>query len=211
MPVVHPVRSPRPLRRAPALALLAVLALPGLAGAHAEVHDHALPGDGTETHGPHEHGAATLALVLEGETLVVELLTPAVNLLGFEHLPESDAERTALQAAVATLQRGGELLGLPAAAQCRQQSAQIESPLLAVYDNRDRQRPADAPVAAAGAHADVEISYRFGCAAPAALGALDLQLFARFPGLQRLAVEWVIETRQSAATATPAQPRVTLE
>jgi hypothetical protein len=200
MPAAHfatPACSPR---FASALALLAALAWPGLAGAHGE-----------GAHGPHEHGAATLALVLEGETLVVELLTPAANLLGFERLPANEAERAALQAAVATLQRGGELLGLPAAAQCRQQSTQIESPLLAVYDNRDRQRPDEAPVAAAGAHADFDISYRFGCAVPGALTGLDLQLFERFPGLQRLTVEWVVEARQSAATATPAQPRVALK
>lgn len=182
-------------------------------------HDGGRDGHGAVSHGPHEHGVATLSLVLEGEELAVELLTPAVNLLGFEHRPQSDAERTALQAAAAQLQRGGALLGLTPAARCQQQSVQIDSPLMAVYDNRDRQRAIQEagaagevpPAEQADVHADFVVSYRFRCAAPTALQGLDLQLFRHFPGLQRIALPWLRDGRQAAATATPQRPRVSLQ
>lgn len=156
----------------------------------------------------HEHGAATLSLAIDGEQVDAELVTPAANLLGFEHLPESAPEREALQKSVARLRDGAALLGFPAAARCSQETAQVESPLMVVYDDRDRERAAaPAPVAD---HADFTVGYRFTCTNPAALTTLELTLFEAFPGLERIAVAWVDETHQSLAVARPGKPRVEL-
>lgn len=62
--------------RAPVLATSLLLATS--AGAAAGEH---------REHGAHEHGVAQLNLVLEGEKLLIELASPGVNIVGFEHAP----------------------------------------------------------------------------------------------------------------------------
>ncbi|MEM9600321.1 MAG: DUF2796 domain-containing protein [Pseudomonadota bacterium] len=51
----------------------------------------------------HVHGAADLALALDGSGLTIELESPLYNLIGFEHAPETDAQRATVETAVATL------------------------------------------------------------------------------------------------------------
>ena len=56
---------------------------------------------GHREHGAHEHGHGTLDVAVEGEDLVIEFRIPAVNAVGFEHAPSSDAEREAVRQALA--------------------------------------------------------------------------------------------------------------
>lgn len=153
------------LRHLNAVALRRVLALLGslVAGVPA-VADK----PGASATAPHRHGAAQLLLERSNGSLEAELRVPAVDLLGFERRPASAEQRQRLQQGVAHLRAGVQLLGLPAAAACVQQTVRIDSPLLAFYDNRDRERPPpDRPYAAE--HADLRARYHFVCAAPAAL------------------------------------------
>ena len=72
------------------LLLALPFALLPLAVAHAHDdhdHDHA-----HGTLGAHEHGVAKLNVVLDDNTLELELDSPAMNLVGFEHAASSDAD-----------------------------------------------------------------------------------------------------------------------
>lgn len=158
---------------------------------------------------PHQHGSAELTLAQVGTAVHIDLVSPAVNLLGFEHHAQDEAERATLQAAVATLRDGERLLGLPRNAECRQASARIDSPLMALYDRRDQQRP-QPQAQPAQEHAEFNIAYRFICEDPPQLRQLDLRVFSAFSGFERIRVKWVTDAGQSVAVATPAQPRVTL-
>lgn len=137
------------------------------------------------------HTEATLALQQTGQQLSVELYLPAYSALGFDHRPASTAEREQLQTAVHQLRNGSTLLGLPAAASCVQRTVRIESPLLAVYDDRDRQRPAGtAPPTKTSGSTTFHVRYRFDCSAPAAGHPLAPQLLQHYPHLQRVAIDW---------------------
>ena len=57
----------------------------------------------------HEHGVAVLRVVSEGATLMIEFVSPLDNLVGFEHAPRTDAQRTALRAAQARLRDAAAL------------------------------------------------------------------------------------------------------
>ncbi len=50
---------------------------------------------------PHVHGVGTLQLVLEENSLSVELRLPAINVVGFEHAPNDAQQKAAVQNAVA--------------------------------------------------------------------------------------------------------------
>ena len=49
----------------------------------------------------HVHGVGTLQLVLEENSLSVELRLPAINVVGFEHAPNDAQRKAAVQNAVA--------------------------------------------------------------------------------------------------------------
>ncbi|WP_323697064.1 DUF2796 domain-containing protein [Thiorhodovibrio litoralis] len=172
-------------------------------------------------HDAHVHGIARLNLVLEVNELHMELLSPAANLVGFEHPPASAANQAALDNAVAALRDGDQLFRLNAAARCELQTVEIVSDLL----------KADSPVPAAphvdvgkdhshndenhghdgenyehvaSAHADIDARYQFACVKPQSLKSLDVVLFEVFPGTQELQVQFVINEHQGGETLTRA-------
>lgn len=150
--------------------------------------------------GAHEHGVAELSVATEGATLVIEIVSPLDNLVGFEHAPASAAQRRALATAEAQLRDAPGLFRLPAAAGCALAEVRIEGGWMggAAAAKEQAARPAKAHEHGAasadeGGHADVMASYRFDCAQPQALDAIDTQLFAVFPRLR--------EVRAARATA----------
>jgi len=74
----------------------------------------------------HEHGAALLNVVLDGETLSMELVSPAVNLVGFEYEPSTDEEVQAVEDTLAQLEDATTLFTPAEAAGCELTSAETE-------------------------------------------------------------------------------------
>ena len=64
----------------------------------------------------HEHGVGELNIAVEGKTVVMELHAPGADIVGFEYVAESDADRAAVDAAVARLAAPLDLFVLPDAA-----------------------------------------------------------------------------------------------
>lgn len=65
--------------------------------------------------------------------------------------------------------------------------------------------------ARAPAHADLHVRYRFDCERAARLREIEVDLFAAFPGLERLDAIYLDRRRQTAATLTASDPRFRLE
>ena len=102
-------------RMRPATALAATL----LAGAAFAASD----GERRE-HDAHEHGHGTLDIVVEGEELVIELRIPAVNVVGFEHVPKDDAEREAVRRALVPFADAAAVFVVSAEAECEVEAAE---------------------------------------------------------------------------------------
>ena len=68
--------------------------------------------------GAHEHGVGALDIAIEGTTVAMALRAPGADIVGFEYAAKSEADRAAVDAAVATLARPLDLFVLPAAAEC---------------------------------------------------------------------------------------------
>lgn len=183
----------------PAAVVLA-LGVAATAAAHDGKHGH--HGHG---HGAHEHGVAELTIAVDGALLQIELETPAMNLIGFEHRPRTDAQREALDSAVETLRDGALLFAFePAGARCAQRRATVLSSLLA-DDEDDEAHHEDGHDH--DDHADIFAAWGFECAG-AALAGIDLRgLFSRFPGTERLRVQAVTGQGQTARELTPASSR----
>ena len=186
-------------RFASLLTLLAAASLPPVV-AHAQ---HA--------HGAHEHGAAELTVALDGRELVIELISPLDNLVGFEHAPANDAQRAALVEAGGLLRDADAMFALPAAGACRFEHADIESPwpMAAAAPAAEHASHAHAQPTR-GDHEEVVATYRFTCAQPAGLNQLEVRAFAQFPRLRELRVEHATARGQGAAVLTPAAATLAL-
>ena len=66
-------------------------------------------------HGAHVHGEARGSLAMDGPDLRIELEIPGVNLIGFEHPPRNDEEKSLLAAALDRLGTGDWLRSDPRA------------------------------------------------------------------------------------------------
>jgi hypothetical protein len=151
--------------------------------------------------GAHEHGVAQLNAVLDDKTLEVELVSPAMNLVGFEHAATSDSDKTKVAAARALLDQPLSLFGLPAAAGCNVVNQELESPLFgdmpAADDDHD-------------GHSEIHAHYQFECTAVDALKHLDLsQLFKAFPATRKIQVQLIAPSGQQGVEATPSTATLT--
>jgi hypothetical protein len=151
---------------------------------------------GALAHGPHVHGTGELHVAVENNTLDIELRSPLENLLGFEHAPRTDAQRAAVKAMMAKLNRPESLFRLPKPASCAAGPVRIESQF-------NEAAPAPAKSAKENAdedHADLTAGFSFNCGAIAKLDTIEVAIFDAFPGTRTIKVEIIGPRGQSGAT-----------
>ena len=182
-----------------------LLALPfallplAVAHAHDDDHDH---DHAHGTLGAHEHGVAKLNAVLDGNTL--ELDSPAMNLVGFEHAANSDADKVKVAAVRQQLEQPLKLFGLPAAAGCKEDQQELESPLFG-----DAPKADDDGDEHEHQHSDIGAHYQLTCATPDKLAQVDLApLFKAFPATQKITVQLIGPNGQKGVETTPAKAAV---
>lgn len=152
----------------------------------------------------HVHGAATLAIAIDGGTLTLMLATPTDTLAGFEHAPRTAREHAAVTKMKQTLERPAALFVPSPAAACKPAGVKLESTLFEAghaHHDHGAHKHADG-------HADLDGEFVFRCARPEALRNLDVRLFDAFPRLKKLKVEIAGPRGQTAAQLTPGQRKV---
>jgi len=152
--------------------------------------------------GPHVHGQANLQVALEGRELAVELASPGIGLLDFEHPPGDMAESGRLGAVMAAL-RNPQWLRFPVAAQCRLRDADVGA---VGYDRAGKDTDGPGQHHHAGFHA----RYGFACTHPERLDHVQVLLMQRFPGLHRVIVDIATPAGQDREEVDAADPRVSL-
>ncbi|MCS3515329.1 DUF2796 domain-containing protein [Pseudomonas grimontii] len=189
------------------LLLALPFALLPLAIAHAaDEHDH------DHEHGSlgaHEHGVGRLNAVLDGQALELELDSPAMNLVGFEHVATSAADKAKVAAARKQLENPLALFNLPKAAGCVISTQELNSPLFGDKPEADHDDDDHDDDAKDGAHehhhdhSEIHAHYQFTCATPTALSNLDLtQVFKTFPATQKIQVQLIGPSGQQGVDAT---------
>ncbi|MGE0517151.1 MAG: DUF2796 domain-containing protein [Hyphomicrobiaceae bacterium] len=217
-------QSPKPLAGT-AVAIVAsatMLALPGL-GHAAEEHREL---------GPHQHGHGKVNIAVEGTAVAIELEVPGMDIVGFEHVAQSDADKQALEAAKAKLADPLAVFGIPAAAKCTVEKVDVT--FGQHHDDHDDHEKKDADAHAGrehhgdkaeahGAdapgkeedhehgHSEVEAVYKLACAEPAALTSLNFGYFEMFAGAEELDVGVVTEKSQASFEVTRTRPKLALD
>jgi hypothetical protein len=181
------------------LLLALPFALLPLTVAHAaDEHDHE-----HGSLGAHEHGVGRLNAALDGQTLELELESPAMNLVGFEHAATTDADKAKVAAVRAQLEKPLVLFNLPKAAGCVVATQELESPLFGDKPDADDDHDKDAKDEHHHDHSEIHAHYQFSCSAPGALKNLDLaNIFNTFPATQKIQVQLISASGQQGTEVT---------
>ena len=181
------------------LLLALPFALLPLAVAHAaDEHDHE-----HGSLGAHEHGVGRLNAALDGQTLELELESPAMNLVGFEHVATTDADKAKVAAVRAQLEKPLVLFNLPTAAGCVIAKQELESPLFGDKPDADDDHDHDAKDEHHHDHSDIHAHYQFSCSSPGALKTLDLaNMFNTFPATRKIQVQLISPSGQQGVEVT---------
>jgi hypothetical protein len=181
------------------LLLALPFALLPLAVAHAaDEHDHE-----HGSLGAHEHGVGRLNAALDGQTLELELQSPAMNLVGFEHAATTDADKAKVAAVRAQLENPLVLFNLPKAAGCVVASQELESPLFGDKPDTDDDHVEDGKDEHHQDHSEIHAHYQFTCSAPGALKTLDLaNIFNSFPATRKIQVQLISPSGQQGVEVT---------
>lgn len=203
---------------------LSVAATFGLAGAAfiaspAMAEDHA---EDYHVQESHVHGLASLFVVLEGRKLLVELESPAMSLVGFEHTPHNEAQHQQIEQTERQLAAVAKLFSF-SGGQCQLLTADIDMAALegdheegdheaehdghheATHDEHEEHKESEAE------HSDVEAQYLFDCQQPETLMAINVVLFDVFPAVEELDAQWVVRSFQGGRTLNPESSRIELQ
>lgn len=170
---------------------------------HAHEHDHAEHG----SLDAHEHGIAQLNVVLDGQALELELESPAMNLVGFEHAAESAADKAKVAAVRSQLQDPQALFGLNAG-DCSLSDTELESPLFEDEEHEDEHEHEEHHDHDKDSeHSEIHAHYQLDCKKPGELEQLNLaELFKRFPATTKIQVQLIGPNGQQGVELTPAKP-----
>jgi len=174
----------------------------------------------------HVHGDAALAIVLENDTLTLELDTPLYNLTGFEHAPESEDELAIVESAEEVLNAPEKLFAINAGANCVSAENDLDLHLTKeTHDNHghdeehhddheDDHNDHDGDHADQGDdhgdHKDALITYKFTCASPDELKTVSTTLMTEFPNMTELEVVFLGPNSQKVFSLSPTNTEVTL-
>ena len=125
----------------------------------------------------HVHGLLKLDVAIDGATLTIAIDSPLDTIVGFERAPRTEAEKKAVEQAVAQLRNAGALFRIDAAAGCKVGQIDLDAPTIGL---------GEAKAAGAEAHADLEASTTFRCTDAAKARFIDVALFEAFKNLRQV-------------------------
>lgn len=154
-----------------------------------DMHEHA---NDHETKA-HEHGVATMHLTMVEHDVLIEVISPAYNALGFESKPNNTQQKQLKQTFAKINQ--GKLVEVNKTALCHLETKRARNPFADSENN--------------SSHNDVSFEYKFHCEHPEKIANVNAaNLFKAWPHLNTLRVEWIYKDHQSAITLKPETPSI---
>ena len=166
----------------------------------------------------HVHGNAELNVVLMGQQLQVEFVSPAINLLGFERPPISDEESALVNNTIDQLRHGGWLIeGIPTA--CQLSTEEFEAPVYEEHESSEHDHEHESSEHDhehessehdAEAHSNFRVRYLYDCDT-APRKQLKILAFDHYSGIETLTVQWIADQKQGYARLNRDNPVLDLE
>ena len=181
----------------------------------------------------HVHGHWRMFAAIDGKELTLSLSGPAADVLGFEHIPQTEAEREAVRLLSETL-GAPETVALSPAAKCKpaappelvlpegfgarqgaddnshsshhERNAEEPGEIVAeAHDDDDHDEHGDARQ-----EAEIEAVYVFSCSAPRKLDRIEHRLFDLYPSIEEVEAVFLTDAKQGAQALTRSAPDLRL-
>ena len=135
----------------------------------------------------HEHGSAMLNIAVDGNILFIEFESPAANITGFEHGPQTTAQAASIEAAISLLEDFKRVFRPSDSAICILDTASVNW------------------VDRTGGHTEFQAEYQLICERTERLETIDVLLFNSFPNIEDIDVQAIIPGNQIAVELSPGQ------
>lgn len=169
----------------------------------------------------HEHGVGVLNIAVAGDAVAMEFHAPGADIVGFEYVAETEADRARVEKAVATLGQPLDLFSVPSAAGCTVTQASAEMEVEGAHhadehgdedhdhDHADEAH-ADEDHAEAASHAEFHADYQLTCTDPSALTEMTFPYFDAFENAREVEVQIVTGAGAQAFEVTRDDPTLDL-
>jgi hypothetical protein len=170
----------------------------------------------------HVHGLSKLTVAMDTKSLEIQLVSPAMNLVGFEHKATSKQDIVAVKKAELILGQQDSLF-LIAGGDCEHLSSSIDSgDLLETdghhddhddhekhndhddHDKHDEHHAHDHHNENdhKESHSEMVASYSYSCNDSSKLSSIKVSLFESFPGIETINAMWVMPSNQGSVRLT---------
>lgn len=152
----------------------------------------------------HVHGSAQMDVVQEGATVFVSLISPLADIIGFEHAPETEAQKQTMRSVYSLLQtqamvtmsgQGCALtdsdIDLPGADETHDDHDHDQEGHDEHDDDNDHEGHDDHET-----HSELSLTLTFQCDAPPT--GLTVNLFTHFPSVETITLNWISDKGQGA-------------
>jgi len=139
---------------------------------------------------PHEHGTSELLAALDGGTLTIEFSAPGEDIVGYEHAPETTAQKMRHDGAMDFLRSVANVLRVNAEASCRIGRVQTIETLAEEHGHHENE------------HGAIRLRYSFECENPDKLKSIELLAFQEFPGMSKSDFRFIGPRGQVVRTLT---------
>ncbi|MFT6388877.1 MAG: G3E family GTPase [Cellvibrionaceae bacterium] len=147
----------------------------------------------------HVHGEAELFVAIESNQILIEMESPAANILGFEHEPNTSQQKAILKSSVNTLQDYRKLIEIEGGG-CNQVDVFVESPFTintttsSKNDHHDHDKPKphkhEHEETSRETHSAFHVGYTLECKDSSEVKTLTLNVFKAFPKVKTMQVNW---------------------
>jgi ABC-type Zn2+ transport system substrate-binding protein/surface adhesin len=171
----------------------------------------------------HVHGISELEIVKVADELQLWMISPAYNLIGFEHEPGNEKQMKQMNDALHLLKSPERFLSLNTQAGCKLISVATETPLandlhpsgIEKHDEDEQhahrsEHPEHKHEGEERPHADIQAHYHYRCANPENMTSLKIDLFSHFPLIEKIQAKIITQTRQFEMELTPETAEISL-
>ena len=175
---------------------------------YANDHDHDHDHDNSEhkQHEAHVHGKAEMNILIDEKTFIFELNSPALNFLGFEHVPETNEEKETLKQVNKMLLDYKNVISIPGI-NCKESQIEISAP----YGNDKEEHGHHHGEDHDDDHSEYYLFYSIACEDINNIEQIKIKLFDNFRGFESVNVKWTYFTDAGSLEATEKQKIVKLQ
>lgn len=147
----------------------------------------------------HTHGQGQLLISQDGTEWHMQLILPAADSLGFEHVPETQAQKNKIESLAKKLQENAAVIEVDG--QCaliKAAHSLVNQHGDELHKNHEHDNEQD--------HHDIEVEYQFSC--KDVITQVFVKIFETMPSLNAIALQWILEDSQGMLTLTRSHPYI---